>query len=93
MITIKAFTKSNGITSVPIELNKVVQDRSELNALKSQLMAQNKGYEINLIYEEKKDTIPEPVYVPIEIHVKDQSGVIERNKINIKNFINKIYHE
>jgi hypothetical protein len=90
MITINAYVKTNGERSEAIEYNKVVYNRQELNAVKSLLMQSNPHYQIDLIYSEQEGVIPVIQEPLVEVHVKDLSGVIERNKINLRRYVESI---
>lgn len=87
MITINAYVKTNGERSEAIEYNKVLEHKNELSIFKSFLMRANPGYQIDLIYSEREDVIPVIQEPLVEVHVKDLSGVIERNKINLHNYV------
>ena len=89
MITINAYVKTNGERSEAIEYNKVVEYKNELSIIKHALMQSNAGYQIDLIYSEHEEVVQEPV-IPeplVEVHVKNLYGVIERNKINLRRYV------
>jgi hypothetical protein len=86
MIHITAFHVTNGERSELIPYEQVVSDTTKLKAIRTLLMQSHDNHRIDLIYYETKEAIPEPEPV-IQVKVIDQSGVIERNKINLKRYV------
>lgn len=93
MIHITAYKTMNGTRSELIQHDEVVYTTEQLNAVKSKLM-QSTGKLVDLVYQtlpEEKQPEPEPEPI-IVVTKKDLSGVIVRNSIIIRNFINSLKH-
>jgi hypothetical protein len=91
MIKITAYHETNGTRSELIPHEQIITDSNQLNAVRMLLMQSNGNHRIDLVYHEIPDEQPEPEPT-IKVRVKDQTGVIERNSINIRNFINSLKH-
>jgi hypothetical protein len=88
MITITAYHVTNGERSELIPYERTITDATKLKAIRTHLMQSHDNHRIDLIYHETKEAIPEPEPEPlVEVHVKNLYGVIERNKINLRRYV------
>jgi hypothetical protein len=89
MIHITAYRTINGHRGELIPYEVSVSTLAELNTVKRELMKRT-GKQVDLVYHTKPDEAqvkePEPEQ-KIEVHVKDLSSVIARNKINLHSFV------